>query len=89
MWQRLTAENAKNWIGMIDKLVNECNNRKNSLIKMMSKEARKKQNKEMVFGIKNAPLKIKNVQKFNVGDFVWISRIKGLFEKGYLRNWLK
>jgi len=32
-------------------------------------------------------LKIKNVQKFKVGDTARISKIKGLFEKGYLPNW--
>jgi len=30
---------------------------------------------------------IENVIKFKVGDSVRISRLKGIFEKGYLPNW--
>ena len=33
------------------------------------------------------PVKLKEQSKFSVGDQVRISRIKGIFEKGYLPNW--
>jgi len=87
MWKRFTAENTRNWIDMIDKLVYEYNNTKHRTIKMTPTEASKKENEETVFENINIPLKIKNIQKFKVGDTVRISRIKGLFEKGYLPNW--
>ena len=87
MWKRFTAENTRNWIDMIDKLVYEYNNTKHRTIKMTPTEASKKENEETAFENINIPLKIKNIQKFKVGDTVRISRIKGLFEKGYLPNW--
>ena len=87
MWKRFTAENTRNWINMLDKLVNDYNNKKHSTIKMTPTEASLKENEETVYDNINKPLKIKNVQKFKVGDTVRISRIKGLFEKGYLPNW--
>ena len=46
-----------------------------------------KENEEAIFELLNKPLKVKNIQKFKVGDTVRISRIKGIFEKGYLPNW--
>jgi transposase InsO family protein len=39
MWKRFTAENTRNWIDMIDKLLLEYNNRLHSTIKMTPVEA--------------------------------------------------
>jgi len=47
----------------------------------------RKKNEIIVFNNINKPLLINNIQKFKAGDNVRISRIKGLFEKGYLPNW--
>jgi hypothetical protein len=68
MWKRFTAENTRNWIDMLDKLLFQYNNKKHSTIKMTPTEA-------------------SQGSKFAVGDQVRISRIKGIFEKGYLPNW--
>jgi len=70
MWKRFTAENTRNWIDMLDKLLFQYNNKKHSTIKMTPTEA-----------------SYAGKLKFEVGDQVRISRIKGLFEKGYLPNW--
>lgn len=70
MWKRFTAENTRNWIDMLDKLLSQYNNKKHSAIKMTPTEA-----------------SYAGKQKFKVGNQVRISRIKGLFEKGYLPNW--
>ena len=87
MWVRFTAENTRNWIDMIDKLIWEYNNTKHSIIKMTPFEASKKENEAYIIGSR----KYRNIEstrsKFKVGDRVRISRIKGLFEKGYLPNW--
>ena len=87
MWKRFTAENTRNWIDMLDKLLFEYNNKFHSTIKMTPTEASKDKNKIEVFN-KQTYLEPRNEKpKFKVGDKVRISRIKGLFEKGYLPNW--
>jgi hypothetical protein len=89
MWKRFTAENTRNWIGMIDKLILEYNNRIHSTIGMKPVEASLQKNKIEAF--QNSLNKTRNIPKskakFKVGDKVRISRIKGIFEKGYLPNW--
>ena len=48
MWKRFTAENTRNWIGMLDKLIFQYNNKYHSTIKMTPAEASIKDNKEDV-----------------------------------------
>ena len=87
MWKRFTAVNTRNWINMLDSLMNEYNNTKHTTIKMTPIEGSMKENEAGIFEIINKASKIKNIQKFKLGDTVRISRIKGIFEKGYLPNW--
>jgi hypothetical protein len=88
MWKRFTAENTRNWIDMLDKLMSEYNNRKHSTIKMSPVEGSKKENEEIVWNnLNNKVNTVTSKQKFKVGDTVRISRIKATFEKGYLPNW--
>ena len=72
---------------MLDRLMNEYNNKKHSTIKMTPSEGSMKENEDIVFINTNKPMTIKNNQKFKVSDTVRISRLKGIFEKGYLPNW--
>src|SRR5437870_1165874 len=89
MWKRFTAENTRNWIDMIDKLISNYNNRVHYTIGMTPVKARLKKNEEIA--IQNTLSKTRNIPKrkpkYKVADKVRISRIKGTFEKGYLPNW--
>ena len=87
MWKRFTAENTRNWIDMLDRLLNEYNTTKHSSINMTPKEASEKENEEKVNNYSRYVTESKSKQKFKVGDKVRISRIKAVFEKGYLPNW--
>ena len=78
MWKRFTAENTRNWIDMLDKLF-QYKNKEYSTIKMTPTEASR-------IVIHNPP-KFEENSKFSVGEQVRVSRIKGIFEKGYLPNW--
>ena len=86
MWKRFTAENTRNWIKMLDKLLFEYNNKVHNTIKMTPIEGRKKENENEVLNnnIGNYRARGNNKSKFKDGDIVRISRIKGIFEKGYL-----
>ena len=75
---------------MIDKLISDYNNKRiHSTIGMTPAEASMKKNEMKV--IENTLRKTRNISKskakFKVGDRVRMSRIKKLFEKGYLPNW--
>jgi hypothetical protein len=89
MWKRFTAENTRNWINMIDKLIFDYNKRLHSTLGMTPAKASLKENEIKV--IENTLNKTRKIPqskvKLKVGDKVRISRIKGLFEKGYLPNW--
>jgi len=87
MWKRFTAENTRNWIDMIDKLMSNYNNKFHFTIKMTPSEASKKKNKAQVLNNQTHLEPTHENPKFKVGDKVRISRIKKIFEKGYLPNW--
>jgi hypothetical protein len=87
MWMRFTAENTRNWINMIDDLIAKYNNTKHSTIKMTPTEASKKENEAYIINSRKYRNLENNTSKFLVGDRVRISRIKAVFEKGYLPNW--
>src|SRR6478609_10914411 len=92
MWKRFTAENTRNWIdkpqsgsdevSMLDRLLNEYNTIFHRTIGMTPTKSSKIKNHEMITHHKRV-----GKPTFKVGDKVRISRIKGLFEKGYLPNW--
>ena len=89
MWKRFTAQNTRRWIDMLDKLLHEYNNNFHSTIGMTPTEASLKENEtEVLQNIINKTRVIpKSKPKYKVGDKVRLSRIKGIFEKGYLPNW--
>ena len=112
MWRRLTAENTRNWINMLDKLMTKYNSSYHKTIRMKPIDASLKENEQEVWNnvynarsgstidktqrsapkstLESAPEGVaqnNSSSKFKIGDSVRISRIKGLFEKGYLPNW--
>jgi len=89
MWKRFTAENTRKWIDMLDKLVHEYNNRRHSTIGMSPTKGSLKENEMRVLQniIDKTKVSTKTRARFKVGDKVRMSRIKGIFEKGYLPNW--
>jgi len=87
MWKRFTAENTRNWINMLDKLLFEYNNKHHSTIKMTPAEASKEENKIQVLNNHGYQERQQLKPKFEIGDKVRISRTKAIFEKGYLPNW--
>lgn len=94
MWKRFTEENTRRWIDMLDELIKQYNNRKHSTIKMTPLEAKQLDKDEerklwmMLYKNKYGDSKYQKKQpKYKVGDWVRISRQKGIFEKGFYPNW--
>ena len=86
MWKRFTALNTRKWIDMLPTLLTKYNNTKHSTIKMTPTQASVAKNEALLLQQQQEPSP-SNVTKFNLGEKVRISRIKGVFEQGYLPNW--
>lgn len=87
MWKRFTVNGSYNWIDMINGLVKLYNTKKHSTIKMKPSEVSKHNEKELldtVYAYKKPKTKTK--QKFEMDDYVRISKYKGQFEKAYTPN---
>ena len=88
MWHRFTAENTRNWIDMLDDLVSKYNNSYHEAIRMRPIDASKIENESEVWeNLFRDDDQAKTSDKFKIGDTVRISRIKGIFEHGFLPNW--
>jgi len=87
----LTATNTSRYIDILQKLIDEYNNRYHSSIKMTPFQASDPENREKV--LRNLYSDIKSAKRsksyFRVGDRVRIYRYKRTFEKGYKPNWTK
>jgi hypothetical protein len=79
--------NTRNWIDMLDKLMAKYNNTVHSTIKMTPVEASKPANQIRVQNNSGYWQHQQLKPKFEAGDRVRISRVKAVFEKGYLPNW--
>jgi len=95
MWKIFSENDNHRWIDILDDLVENYNNTYHTSIKMRPIEARKAENRQIVFANlyeeelkNNTRLKegVKN-SKFKVGDKVRIVKHKAIFDKGYLPNW--
>ena len=87
MWKYFSAARTRNYISIIDDIVDKYNSTRHSSIRCTPKEAREPENFTYVFNNLYPDEKIDRKQPFNVGDQVRIARKKGLFEKGYEPNW--
>ena len=86
MYKKFTENNNTIFYNIIDKLVNEYNNKYHRTIKMTPVEASKKINENKIEQIYNFEKKNK-IAKFKIGDHVRISLNKNIFEKSYETNW--
>ena len=77
------------WVDdMLDDLVSKYNNSYHSTIRMRPIDASKLENESEVWeNLFRDDKQAKTSKKFKIGDTVRISRIKGIFEHGFLPNW--
>jgi transposase InsO family protein len=70
MWRRFTAENTRNWIDMLDKLMKKYNNKYHNTIRMKPIDASLKENKIEVWNNSYSYPATNVKAKFKVGDSV-------------------
>ena len=86
MYKKFTENNNTIFYNILDKLVNNYNNKYHSTIKMSPIEGSKKINEKKIKNIYNFE-KTKKPGRFKIGDRVRLSLEKNIFEKGYDTNW--
>ena len=86
MWKYFYSKGTYNWVGVLDHLVDNCNNTKHRSILMEPADVNKTNEYQVwktLFGdaVGKFPL-----PKFRIGDTVRVSRYKSIFSKGYEAN---
>ena len=80
--------NTKNWIDVIDQFISNYNDTPHRTIGMPPSKVNEN-NRDQVFKKSFPDINLKIKPRLAVGDRVRIIREKGIFEKGYTRNWSK
>lgn len=98
MWRKFTELGSYEWINILQSLVKEYNNSIHSTTKFKPRDVKKSNEKIVMENIRSSLIrqnKIRNRNlmgsnkkpKFKIGDKVRISKMKRMFDKGYLPNW--
>ena len=87
MWMKFDENGNFRWIDILQDLISDYNNTIHRSIKMTPKEANNKKIEPILSEVLNIDNRKQIKPKFKVGDKVRISKVKGIFEKGYLPNW--
>lgn len=91
LWKQFTIQKSHRWIDILPNVIKKYNNTKHRSIGMTPRHAHILTGDALAelyakqYG--SIPAKNKNKNKFNIGDVVRISRLKGVFDKGYYPNW--
>lgn len=86
MWKLFTLNGSYKWIKILPKLVNDYNKSRHSTIKMKPSDVSRDNEQKFLNSVYNR-IKIAVPGKYNVGDFIRVSKYKNLFAKGYTPNW--
>lgn len=87
MWKMFSYRGSYKWIDKIDYLLEEYNNTKHRTIKLAPVDVNSKKIEKKLLNtvFKITHKLVKN--RYKVGDYVRVSKYKGVFEKGYTPNW--
>lgn len=89
MWREFSVNGSFKWIDILNDLLKEYNNSIHRTIKMKPAEVTSNDEQFLlsIFNLNKNKCPRGNAKKFKVGDCVRISKLKGVFEKGYTANW--
>lgn len=84
MWREFTRRGSYKWVDLLPSLLHKYNSSVHRTIKARPKDV-------VAGAVKlpkpSIPKRLKSSSKFKVGDKVRISKVKMVFDKGYLQNW--
>lgn len=86
MWKEFSFQGHYKWLNILPHIVKQYNNKKHRTIGMKPSEVTKKDEKRLLNTVYNH-IKLTDLNtKFKVGDYVRISKIRGVFDKKYQPN---
>ena len=86
MWRYFTAAATHKWVNVLQQLVKGYNHARHRIIEMAPAEVTKE--KEIPMWLKQEGVEVKDVvAKVKVGDYVRLSKVKGVFGRGFLPQW--
>ena len=86
MWRYFTYKGNYKWLPALQELVSSYNDTIHSSIKTTPNEASQPEHWQRVWDLQEQKVKPSNKTKFQVDDYVRVSRWKGIFEKGFTSN---
>lgn len=86
LYKKFTELNTLNWIDILQRVVEEYNNKKHSTIAMAPNKVNDSNSNLVRQRLDVSKTSIAK-PKFTIGDWVRISKYKNIFEKGYIMNW--
>lgn len=87
MWKEFNVQGNYKWLKLLPEIVNRYNNTKHRTIKMKPIDVTSK-NESMLLNTAYNKIKMSNLDtKYKSGDYVRISKIRGIFDKKYNPNW--
>lgn len=87
MWRYFTQNNTYKYTDVLDKLLHAYNSSVHRTIGIAPISVNKLNETEILQKVFRLSQNNACVYKFNIGDKVRISKVKGVFEKGYVPNW--
>lgn len=87
MWIELNVQGSYRWVDMLSDLVSSYNKSPHRSIGMRPVDVNKKNEHSITLRLNQKKQILKKSPKFNVGQFVRVSKLKHVFEKGYKVNW--
>lgn len=90
LWPKLNLQGSHKWLQHLQPIIRQYNSTIHRTIKMRPIDVNEKNQQHLLQTVyrPNQTIRVnKSKNKFNVNDFVRMSKYKSLFEKGYTANW--
>lgn len=87
LWKIFSLQGNYKWMDVINSIVQEYNHKVHRTIGMKPADVSLANEQQVLDKLSTAKLLTIPKQKFNKGDYVRISKVKSIFEKGYTPNW--
>lgn len=87
MWKEFSYQGNYKWLSLLPKIVEIYNGKKHRTIGMKPKDVSKKDEKHLLETVYNHIKRVGSNRKFKIGDYVRISKLRGIFDKKFKPNW--
>lgn len=89
LWYQFSLQGSQKWLNLLQTIMKSYNSTVHRTIKMKPIDVNKSNQNHLLSTVyrQNQTINIDKINKYQAGDFVRISKYKGIFEKGYTPKW--